>query len=83
MTQDCCGRRGSTALREAKAAHDAGWRAVYNPYVDFDGVRAQAALEAGPAFELAVSGKIAPKEAEKSPAPRKTTVRGFWIAFIR
>ena len=34
------------ALGEAKAAHDA-LEAVYNPYVDFDGVRAQAALEAG------------------------------------
>ena len=37
---------GVLALREAKAAHDA-LEAVYNPYVDFDGVRAQAALEAG------------------------------------
>jgi len=34
------------ALKEAKAAHDA-LEAVYNPYVDFDGVRALAALEAG------------------------------------
>ena len=34
------------ALRDAKAAHDA-LEAIYNPYVDFDGVRAQAALEAG------------------------------------
>ena len=34
------------ALKEAKAGHDA-LEAVYNPYVDFDGVRAQAALEAG------------------------------------
>ena len=34
------------ALREAKAGHDA-LEAVYNPYVDFDGVRALAALEAG------------------------------------
>ena len=35
-----------TALREAKAHHDK-LEAVYNPYVDFDGVRALAALEAG------------------------------------
>ncbi|MCI8911031.1 MAG: hypothetical protein HFG09_10205 [Oscillibacter sp.] len=35
-----------TALKEAKASHDK-LEAVYNPYVDFDGVRAQAALEAG------------------------------------
>jgi len=34
------------ALKEAKRNHD-GLEAVYNPYVDFDGVRAQAALEAG------------------------------------
>lgn len=34
------------ALKEAKRNHDA-LEAVYNPYVDFDGVRAQAALEAG------------------------------------
>lgn len=34
------------ALKEAKRHHDA-LEAVYNPYVDFDGVRAQAALEAG------------------------------------
>ena len=37
---------GITALKEAKASHDA-LEAVYNPYVDFDGVRALAALEAG------------------------------------
>lgn len=37
---------GVDALREAKRNHDA-LEAVYNPYVDFDGVRAQAALEAG------------------------------------
>ena len=37
---------GITALREAKASHDA-LEAVYNPYVDFDGVRTLAALEAG------------------------------------
>lgn len=37
---------GVAALRAAKASHDA-LEAVYNPYVDFDGVRAQAALEAG------------------------------------
>ena len=35
-----------TALKEAKANHDK-LEAVYNPYVDFDGVRALAALEAG------------------------------------
>jgi len=35
-----------TALQEAKAAHDL-LEGVYNPYVDFEGVRAQAALEAG------------------------------------
>lgn len=34
------------ALKDAKRNHDA-LEAVYNPYVDFDGVRAQAALEAG------------------------------------
>ena len=34
------------ALREAKQAHD-DLEAIYNPYVDFDGVRAVAALEAG------------------------------------
>ena len=37
---------GVAALREAKAAHDA-LEAVYNPYVDFDGVRTLAALETG------------------------------------
>ena len=37
---------GITALKEAKANHDK-LEAVYNPYVDFDGVRALAALEAG------------------------------------
>ena len=37
---------GMVALREAKTNHDA-LEAVYNPYVDFDGVRALAALEAG------------------------------------
>ena len=35
-----------SALKDAKASHDA-LEAVYNPYVDFDGVRALAALEAG------------------------------------
>ena len=34
------------SLKEAKTAHDA-LEAIYNPYVDFDGVRALAALEAG------------------------------------
>ena len=33
-----------TDLRDAKAAHDR-LEAVYNPYVDFDGVRALAAVE--------------------------------------
>lgn len=37
---------GVAALREAKEAHDR-LEAVYNPYVDFDGVRTLAALEAG------------------------------------
>ena len=37
---------GIAALREAKASHDA-LEAVYNPYVDFDGVRTLAALETG------------------------------------
>ena len=37
---------GVAALQEAKAAHDL-LEGVYNPYVDFEGVRAQAALEAG------------------------------------
>ena len=39
-------KEAADALREAKTCHDA-LEAVYNPYVDFDGVRAQAALEAG------------------------------------
>ena len=34
------------ALKEAKANHDK-LEAVYNPYVDFDGVRELAAIEAG------------------------------------
>ena len=34
------------ALQEAKAEHDA-LEAIYNPYVDFEGVRALAALESG------------------------------------
>ena len=34
------------ALKDAKANHD-GLEAVYNPYVDFEGVRALAALESG------------------------------------
>lgn len=34
------------ALREAKTAHDA-LESIYNPYVDFDGVRALAAMESG------------------------------------
>ena len=37
---------GIAALQDAKAAHDR-LESVYNPYVDFEGVRAQAALEAG------------------------------------
>ena len=37
---------GVKALKEAKKAHDA-LEAIYNPYVDFDGVRTLAALEAG------------------------------------
>lgn len=37
---------GIAALKDAKANHDK-LEAVYNPYVDFDGVRALAALEAG------------------------------------
>ena len=37
---------GILALKDAKASHDA-LEAVYNPYVDFEGVRALAALEAG------------------------------------
>ena len=39
-------REAAAALKEAKAGHDK-LEAVYNPYVDFDGVRALAALEAG------------------------------------
>ena len=39
-------QEGVYALKEAKASHDA-LEAIYNPYVDFDGVRALAALEAG------------------------------------
>ena len=37
---------GVAALKDAKANHDK-LEAVYNPYVDFDGVRTLAALEAG------------------------------------
>lgn len=37
---------GITALQDAKSAHDA-LESVYNPYVNFEGVRRQAALEAG------------------------------------
>ena len=37
---------GTAALKDAKANHDK-LEAVYNPYVDFDGVRTLAALEAG------------------------------------
>lgn len=37
---------GTAALKEAKANHDK-LEAVYNPYVDFDGVRTLAALETG------------------------------------
>ena len=37
---------GIAALKEAKAQHDM-LESVYNPYVDFDGVRAVAVLEAG------------------------------------
>ena len=37
---------GTAALKGAKANHDR-LEAVYNPYVDFDGVRTLAALEAG------------------------------------
>ena len=35
-----------TALKDAKASHDR-LEAVYNPYVDFDGVRELAAIETG------------------------------------
>ena len=38
--------QGKARLRFAKASHDK-LEAVYNPYVDFDGVRTLAALEAG------------------------------------
>ena len=37
---------GIASLRQAKSFHDK-LEAVYNPYVDFDGVRALAAMEAG------------------------------------
>ncbi len=37
---------GTAALRRAKMEHDA-LEAIYNPYVDFDGVRALAAMETG------------------------------------
>ena len=43
---DLLREEGIRALREAKACHDR-LEAVYNPYVDFDGVRALAALESG------------------------------------
>jgi len=39
-------REAEEALREAKANHDK-LEAIYNPYVDFDGVRTLAALESG------------------------------------
>jgi hypothetical protein len=39
-------QEGVTALKDAKANHDK-LEAVYNPYVDFDGVRALAAMETG------------------------------------
>lgn len=39
-------QEGIAALKDAKEQHDR-LEAVYNPYVDFDGVRALAALEAG------------------------------------
>ena len=39
-------QEGIDALKEAKASHDA-LESVYNPYVDFDGVRALAAMETG------------------------------------
>ena len=39
-------QEGIRMLQEAKVNHDR-LEAVYNPYVDFEGVRAQAALEAG------------------------------------
>ena len=39
-------RRNVAALKEAKVSHDALER-VYNPYVDFEGVRTLAALESG------------------------------------
>lgn len=43
---DLLRREAVEALGEAKKSHDA-LEAIYNPYVDFDGVRALAALEAG------------------------------------
>lgn len=39
-------QEGIAALKDAKAYHDK-LESVYNPYVDFDGVRALAALESG------------------------------------
>ena len=39
-------QEGVAALKDAKHHHDQ-LESVYNPYVDFDGVRALAALEAG------------------------------------
>ena len=39
-------QEGFAARREAKLHHDR-LDSVYNPYVDFDGVRALAALETG------------------------------------
>ena len=43
---DALREEGIAALRDAKREHD-HLEAVYNPYVDFDGVRALAALETG------------------------------------
>lgn len=42
----CSVKKALPRFRRQRPAHDR-LESVYNPYVDFDGVRAQAALEAG------------------------------------
>ncbi|MBR3570555.1 MAG: hypothetical protein IKN96_07150 [Oscillibacter sp.] len=51
---------GAAALRDAKAAHDR-LEAVYNPYVDFDGVRSAAVLESGRLLDWLKQKRRAPR----------------------
>lgn len=48
---------GAAALKDAKANHDK-LEAVYNPYVDFDGVRTLAGAGGGAASQLAGLNQI-------------------------